>query len=234
MNNPPYILICDDSIAVHESISAYLTAENMAYDSAYDGEEALKKASSGRYDLIILDVMLPKIMGTDVCREIRRESDVPILMLSARSEEVDRVLGLEIGADDYVTKPFSPREIVARIRTILKRARPKSQSGNIAFHEMTIDPGAYTVAVGGKKLEVTPRQVELLKCLAENAGRVLSREQLLNRVWGYDYYGDTRVVDTQIKRIRQKLPEEGISFAIESIYGVGYKLEEKTGPEEKA
>jgi DNA-binding response OmpR family regulator len=228
VNNLPRILICDDSVAVHESIAAYLKTENMEYDSAYDGEEALRKAAFGRYDLIILDIMLPKIMGTDVCREIRKKSDVPILILSARGEEVDRILGLEIGADDYVTKPFSPREIVARIRTILKRARPRSEAGTIVFHEMTIDPNAYTVTVCGNKLDMTARQVDLLKCLAENAGRVLSREQLLNQVWGYDYYGDTRVVDTQIKRIRQKLPTEGVGFEIESIYGVGYKLEEKT------
>jgi len=227
MNNLPQILICDDSAAVHESISAYLTAENMEYDSAYDGEEALKKVSSGCYDLIILDVMLPKIMGTDVCREIRKKSDVPILMLSARSEEVDRVLGLEIGADDYVTKPFSPREIVARIRTILKRTRPRNEAEKIVLRGMVIDSNAFTVTVCGKKADLTPKQVELLKCLAENAGRVLSREQLLNKVWGYDYYGDTRVVDTQIKRIRQKLPPENAGLEIESIYGIGYKLEEK-------
>ena len=227
METRPRILICDDSVAVHESISAYLGAENMEYDSAYDGEEALRKAGSGRYDLIILDIMLPGMLGTDVCREIRRESDVPILMLSARSEELDRILGLELGADDYVTKPFSPREIVARIRTILKRTKPREENGKITLGGMTIDAQAYTVTVGGRPVELTARQVELLRCLAENAGRVLSREQLLNRVWGYDYYGDTRVVDTQIKRIRQKLPGEGVGFEIRTIYGVGYKLEEK-------
>jgi len=227
METKPRILICDDSVAVHESISAYLGAENMEYDSAYDGMEALRKARSVRYDLIILDIMLPGMLGTDVCREIRRESDVPILMLSARSEELDRILGLELGADDYVTKPFSPREIVVRIRTILKRTKPREERETIALGGMTIDAQAYTVTVGGRPVELTARQVELLRCLAENAGRVLSREQLLNRVWGYDYYGDTRVVDTQIKRIRQKLPGEGVGFEIRTIYGVGYKLEEK-------
>lgn len=226
MEAKPRILICDDNIAVHESISAYLTAENMEYDSAYDGEEALRKVRESHYDLIILDVMLPKIMGTDVCRTIRKSSDIPIIMLSARSEEFDRILGLEIGADDYVTKPFSPREIIARIRTILKRMKPKEVSEKIILREMTIDPQAYTVSVCGQQLDITPRQVELLKCLAENAGRVLSREQLMNQVWGYQFYGDTRVVDTQIKRIRQKLPTQGVTFTIRSIYGVGYKLEE--------
>jgi DNA-binding response OmpR family regulator len=227
MESKPRILICDDSVAVHESISAYLSAENMEYDSAYDGEEGLKKARNGHYDLIILDIMLPKMLGTDVCREIRKESDVPIIMLSARSEELDRILGLEIGADDYVTKPFSPREIVARIRTVLKRTKPREDTGKIALGGMTIDTQAYTVSVGGSPIELTAKQVDLLRCLAENAGRVLSREQLLNKVWGYDYYGDTRVVDTQIKRIRQKLPGEGVGFEIRAIYGVGYKLEEK-------
>ena len=226
MEAKPRMLICDDNIAVHESISAYLTAEKMEYDSAYDGEEALRKVRESHYDLIILDVMLPKIMGTDVCRTIRKSSDIPIIMLSARSEEFDRILGLEIGADDYVTKPFSPREIIARIRTILKRMKPKEVSEKIILREMTIDPQAYTVSVCGQQLDITPRQVELLKCLAENAGRVLSREQLMNQVWGYQFYGDTRVVDTQIKRIRQKLPTQGVTFTIRSIYGVGYKLEE--------
>lgn len=220
-----HILICDDSIAVHESLSAYLEPENIRCTSVYDGESALELLRRQSFDLLILDVMLPKMFGTDVCRKIRSESSIPIIMLSARGEESDRVLGLEIGADDYITKPFSPREVAARIRTILKRSKPLNASAKITVRELTINPDAYEVTVSGQPIELTPKEVETLSCLAKNPGRVLSRELLLDRVWGFDYCGDTRAVDTQIKRLRRKLPTEGVSFSIRAIYGVGYKLE---------
>ena len=229
MNNKLKILICDDNIAVHESLSAYLKAENMDCFSVYDGVEALNKVKSEHFDIIVLDIMMPKMYGTDVCREIRKTNDIPIIMLSARGEEFDRILGLELGADDYITKPFSPREIVARIRTILKRLQPQSilqsSQGRIVIGEMTIDVEGYEARVTDIKLELTPKEIETLIYLAQNKNKVLTREQILNRVWGYDYFGDTRAVDTLIKRLRQKFPASDKGFEIKAIYGVGYKLE---------
>jgi len=229
MNNKLKVLICDDNIAVHESLSAYLKAENMDCFSAYDGVEALNKIKNEHYDIIILDIMMPKMFGTDVCREIRKTNDIPIIMLSARGEEFDRILGLELGADDYITKPFSPREIVVRIRTILKRLQPQSslqsRQGRIVIGEMTIDVEAYEVKLTDEKLELTPKEIEMLIYLSQNKNKVLTREQILSRVWGYDYFGDTRAVDTLIKRLRQKFPDSDKGFEIKAIYGVGYKLE---------
>ncbi|MHC1734814.1 MAG: response regulator transcription factor [Erysipelotrichaceae bacterium] len=226
MEKKPRILICDDNIAVHESLSAYLRAENMDCVSVYDGREALLSVQNGNFDLLVLDIMLPHIFGTDVCREIRKTSDLPIIMVSARSEEFDRILGLELGADDYVTKPFSPREVVTRIKTILKRSQPKHQASlKIVLGSLTIDPEGYETSLGNQKLNLTPKEIETLVFFSHHKNKVLSREQILNKIWGYDYYGDTRAVDTLIKRLRQKLPQHDLGFEIKAIYGVGYKLE---------
>jgi Response regulators consisting of a CheY-like receiver domain and a winged-helix DNA-binding domain len=226
IENSIKILLCDDSIAVHESLTAYLTAENMKCFSVFDGEQALSLLKKEDFDLIILDIMLPKMFGTCVCKEIRKTSEVPIIMLSAKGEEEDRILGLELGADDYVTKPFSPREVITRIKTILKRVQPQNTLNNkLTAGELTINTDGYEVYVRNERIEMTPKEVEILAFMVANKGRVLSREHLLNKVWGYDYYGDIRAVDTQIKRLRQKLPEEGVSFEIKAIYGVGYKFE---------
>lgn len=229
MVNSIKILICDDNIAVHESLSAYLKADNMDCVSAYDGEQGMQYIQQQKFDMIILDVMMPKLYGTDLCREIRKVSDVPIMMLSARGEAFDRILGLELGADDYMTKPFSPREVVTRIRTILKRVQPRKSvqdvGGLISVGEMTIDPEGYKVTLQEKSLELTPKEVEVLIYFTQHKNKVISREQILNKVWGYDYLGDTRAVDTLIKRLRQKLPDGDHGFDIKSIYGVGYKLE---------
>ena len=223
----PHILICDDNEAVHESISAYLRAEGMTYNSVYDGEMALKKAVTEKYDLIILDVMMPKMFGTDVCKKIRKTSYIPIIMLTAKGEEIDRIIGLEIGADDYVVKPFSPREVVTRIKTILKRTSPKEEKSKdvIVCNELTIDMDRYEVYINANKIELTPKEIEVFYFLASGQGRAYTREQILDKVWGYDYYGDTRVVDTQMKRLRKKISEEEVTFQIKSIYGVGYKFE---------
>lgn len=222
------VLICDDSIAVHESLTSYLKAENIEVISVYDGESALAMLKREKIDLMILDIMLPKMFGTDVCREIRKTSEIPIIMLSAKGEELDRIIGLELGADDYVTKPFSPREVVTRVRTILKRIRPsakQAESHVIQAAELTLDIDAYELFVSDEKIEMTPKEIEVLHYLVKNTGKVMNREQILNAVWGYDYCGDTRAVDNQIKRIRQKLPEVGVHFSIKAIYGVGYKFE---------
>lgn len=219
------ILICDDNIAVHESLKAYLMSENMNTISVFDGISALDEIKKHKIDLIILDVMLPKLYGTEVCKEIRKSSDIPIIMLSAKGDEIDRIIGLEIGADDYITKPFSPREVATRVRTILRRSKPKNDSNQLQIEELTINMDAYEVYVLNNKIDLTPKETEVLYYLVKNMGKVLKREQILNAVWSYDYYGDTRAVDTQVKRIRQKLPEVNVNFTIKTIYGIGYIFE---------
>ncbi|MEK4244296.1 response regulator transcription factor [Psychrobacillus sp. FSL K6-2684] len=220
------ILICDDNVAVHESINAYLQAEGMNSVSAYDGEMSLKLLKENNFDLVVLDLMMPGLFGTEVCKEIRKTSDIPILMLSARSEEVDRIVGLEIGADDYITKPFSPREIVVRIKTILKRVQPKKENTHyLKAGNLSIDIDGYEVLINNQEIEFTAKEVEFLTFLVKNTGKVVNREELLYKVWGYDYIGDTRAVDTLIKRIRQKIAKASPEFSIKSVYGVGYKFE---------
>lgn len=220
------VLVCDDNIAVHESLNAYLQAEGMSSVSAYDGEQALQLLTENQFDLVVLDIMMPGIFGTEVCKEIRKTSDIPILMLSARSEEIDRIIGLEIGADDYITKPFSPREVVVRIKTILKRVQPKKENPQrLTGGNLSIDVEGYEVRINGKLVELTAKETELLVFLLRNSGTVVNREELLYKVWGYDYLGDTRAVDTLIKRIRQKIAIASPDFSIKSIYGIGYKFE---------
>lgn len=221
------VMICDDKEAVHESLTRFLHEDGIEVISVYDGEAALEALSRHPVDLIILDVMLPRINGTDVCRTIRRSSDIPIIFLSARSEEIDRIIGLELGGDDYVTKPFSPREVALRVRKILSRtsaapARPATQM--LRYAELSVNPDTMEVFVGEQKLDMTAKEVHLLSYLICNAQKVLNREQILKAVWGYDYYGDTRAVDAVVKRIRKKLPTENVHFSIQSIYGVGYRL----------
>ena len=221
------VMICDDKEAVHESLTRFLHEDGIEVISVYDGEAALEALSRHPVDLIILDVMLPRINGTDVCRTIRRSSDIPIIFLSARSEEIDRIIGLELGGDDYVTKPFSPREVALRVRKILSRtsaapARPATQM--LRYAELSVNPDTMEVFVGDQKLDMTAKEVHLLSYLIRNAQKVLNREQILKAVWGYDYYGDTRAVDAVVKRIRKKLPTENVHFSIQSIYGVGYRL----------
>lgn len=220
------VLICDDNVAVHESLDAYLQAEGMRSVSAYDGQQALQLLEEGHFDLMVLDIMMPGIFGTEVCKEIRKTSDIPILMLSARSEEIDRIIGLEIGADDYITKPFSPREVVVRIKTILRRVQPKKENPQcLTGGNLSIDVEGYEVHINGQLVELTAKETELLAFLLRNSGTVVNREELLYKVWGYDYLGDTRTVDTLIKRIRQKIAIASPDFSIKSIYGVGYKFE---------
>ncbi len=223
------VLICDDSDYVHESLSAYLAAENMLHVSVYDGQAALDMLKNDIFDIVILDIMMPKRFGTDVCKEIRKTSDIPIIMLSARGDEFDRIQGLELGADDYITKPFSPREVVARIHTILKRLSPRKEAvqeeTKLVIGHMAIYPLEFRVTIYEKELCLTPKEVAMLVYFAQHPNKVLSREQLLNKVWGYDYFGDTRAVDTLIKRLRQKMPQTDCGFEIKAIYGVGYKLE---------
>jgi DNA-binding response OmpR family regulator len=220
------ILICDDQQMIHETLREYIEAEGFSCVSAFDGEEALIKFHAEKPDLIVLDLMMPKKSGIDVCREIRKGYDTPLIMLTAKGEEIDRILGLELGADDYIVKPFSPREVVARIKVVLRRIyeRPQEAEQVLEFPDLRINLSRYEVRAAGEAVACTPKEVELLYKLCASPGRVFNREQLLSDIWGYDYYGDMRVVDTQIKRIRRKLPENG-RWAIRSVYGVGYKFE---------
>ena len=224
----PLILICDDDPVVHESLGLYLTSEGYEHQSAYDGQQALEMFENQHPDLIVLDLMMPKMSGTDVCRTIRQKSSVPIIMLTAKGEEIDRILGLELGADDYIVKPFSPREVLARIKAVLRRFSEKTEeedSSIIRLPQLEISLENYQVKAAGKVIPCTPKEVEILHMLTSNVGQVFSREQILSRVWGYDYFGDTRTVDAHIKRIRQKLPQENVPWALKSVYGVGYRFE---------
>lgn len=220
------ILIADDDQIVREALGIYLKAEGFEPVDAFDGEEALA-AITPEIVLCVLDIMMPKMSGIEVCREIRKNSQLPILMLTAKGEEIDRIVGLELGADDYIVKPFSPREVVARIKAVLRRTseQPKSDNSVINYNGLTIDLKSYTVTLRGEPVICTPKEIEILYMLASNPGQVFTREQLLSRVWGYDFAGETRTVDTHIKRIRAKLDSTGLGWSIKTIYGVGYKFE---------
>ncbi len=222
------ILIADDDMNVHQSLNAYFRREGYQTLSAYDGEEALNLARAGQPDMILLDIMMPGMDGLTVCREIRRDSSVPIIMLTAKCEELDKLLGLELGADDYITKPFSPREVLARVKTVLRRMREFRDEGagtQITVGNLTVDMGAFTVKLDGETVPCTPREIEILWTLVSNPGMVFSRDHLLQSIWGYDYPGDTRAVDSHIKRIRAKLCRPGNSWDIRTVWGVGYRFE---------
>lgn len=222
------ILMIDDENSIHTVLGAYLKAEGYEYKSAYDGPGGLAAARSFRPDIIVLDIMLPGMDGIELLTNLRRESNVYVIMLTARAEETDKIVGLAVGADDYLTKPFSPRELVARIKASLRRLQ--NPGGNtekaaaISFARLRIDINARRVWVDDNLVELTSIEFDLLLALAQRHGMALSREQLIEKVWGYDYFGDTRVVDVHVGHIRQKLGDETM---IETIRGVGYRFEDK-------
>ena len=206
------ILVADDDINVHQSLNTYFRREGYQMISAYDGQEAIDHVRKSRPDIALLDIMMPKMDGLMVCREIRKESNLPIIMLTAKGEEFDKLLGLELGADDYITKPFSPREVLARVKAVLRRMHELKDSGkasHLVVENLDIDMSAFTVKLDGKLMPCTPKEIEILWTLANNPGMVFSREHLLQSIWGYDFLGDTRAVDSHIKRIRAKLCKEG-------------------------
>lgn len=225
----PKILLCDDNQILHDTLGAYFDNEGYSYVSAFDGDDSIDKFLKHQPDLILLDVMMPNKTGLEVCKEIRKTSSVPIIMLTAKGEEIDKVLGLELGADDYIVKPFSPREVLARIKAVLRRTNDQhsEDSSVLRYDRLEINQAKYEVLFDGQTLPFTPKEVSVLYFLASSPGQVFDREQILSKIWGYDYFGDTRVVDTQIKRIRQKLPQDNVPWGIKSIYGVGYKFEVK-------
>lgn len=225
------ILVVDDEKPISDIISFNLRNEGFEVIAAFDGEQALEKFNESNPDLIILDLMLPKIEGLEVCREIRKTSTVPIIMLTAKDSEIDKVLGLELGADDYVTKPFSNRELIARVKANIRRSAVReeetveSQSNDIEVGDLTIHQDAYTVSKRGQEIELTHREFELLLYLAKHIGQVMTREHLLETVWGYDYFGDVRTVDVTIRRLREKIEDTpGYPNFIITRRGVGYFL----------
>ncbi|CEP68193.1 Signal transduction response regulator, receiver domain [Moorella glycerini] len=223
----PKVLIVDDEPAILELVSFNLQQAGFTTVTASDGAEALQKAAAEKPDLIILDVMLPRVDGFEVCRSLRARGNTPILMLTARREEVDRVLGLELGADDYLTKPFSPRELVARVRAILRRAAENQRQPDdiLAIGDVVINPASHVVTVKGKPVDLTLKEYQLLQLLAENRGRVFSREALLERLWEGEYYGDTRTIDVHIRHLREKIEENPSNPRyILTVRGVGYKF----------
>ena len=219
------ILIVDDDIHIAQLLDLYVSKEGYETRKAYSGPDALKENDSIGPDLILLDVMLPGLDGYKVLGEIRKTSNVPVIMITAKGETFDKVLGLELGADDYIVKPFDPKERVARVKAVLRRYTSVSKKGSIMeFDGLLIDHESYEVIYHGKKLDMPPKEFELLSFIASNPNRVFTRDTLLDKIWGYEYVGDTRTVDVHIKRIREKFDKED-SWNIRTVYGVGYKFE---------
>ncbi|TCZ81248.1 response regulator transcription factor [Paenibacillus albiflavus] len=228
------ILVVDDEERIRRLLRMYLEKEGYEIDEAEDGETALEKASQTNYDLILLDVMLPGIDGVEVCAKLRQVKSTPVIMLTAKGEETNRVQGFEAGADDYVVKPFSPREVIYRVKAILRRSSATAflskdtySSNNIVFPHLVIEHDAHRVSADGQEVALTPKEYELLHFLAVSPDKVFSREELLKDVWNYEFFGDLRTVDTHVKRLREKLNKVSVDAAamITTVWGVGYKLE---------
>ena len=229
MENKPKILIVDDEENICELVRLYIEKEGFDAIIANDGQEAVAKFNKEKPDLFLLDIMLPIKDGWQVCREIRAQSKVPIIMLTAKGETFDKVLGLELGADDYVVKPFEPKELIARIRAVLRRSADsvdeKADEDELSFDGLKINQSTYEVYIDDKKVEMPPKEFELLYFLAKNTNKVFTRDQLLDEIWGYEFFGDSRTVDVHIKRIREKLEGENRTWALKTVWGVGYKFE---------
>ena len=222
---PKKILIVEDEANIRELLRLYLEREGYTVLEAENGVEGIKKWKSDKPDMLLLDVMMPVMDGWEVCREIRAESDVPIIMLTAKGETADRVSGLEMGADDYIVKPLEMPEVIARVRAVFRRIAPDDAPEKLSFDNLVIDKQAYDLVIKGKRVDAPPKEIELLYFLASSPNRVFTRAQLLDDVWGFDYFGDTRTVDVHVKRLREKL--EGVSdkWSLKTVWGVGYKFE---------
>ncbi len=224
------VLVADDDKNICELLRLYLVKEGFQVVLAGDGEEALARFSAENPDIILLDVMMPRLDGWQVCREIRKKSECPIIMITAKGETFDKVLGLELGADDYVVKPFETKEIVARIKAVLRRTGKSAAENDVkevSYDKLVVNMTKYELKVDGKVVDTPPKELELLYHLASNPNRVYTRDQLLDEVWGFEYYGDSRTVDVHVKRLREKL--EGVSdkWTLKTVWGVGYKFEVK-------
>lgn len=222
------VLVVDDDKNICELLRLYLEKEGYGVILAYDGEEAVVKFNALKPDIILLDIMLPGIDGWQVCREIRKKSNVPIIMITAKQETFDKVLGLELGADDYVVKPFDTKEVIARIKAVYRRvgqASGEAEVKEVKYDKLSVNMTRYELRVNGNVIDTPPKELELLFHLASNPNRVYTRDQLLDEVWGFEYYGDSRTIDVHVKRLREKL--EGVSdkWALKTVWGVGYKFE---------
>ena len=220
----PTVLVVEDESSIASFVALYLKNAGYEVTTAATGSEALARVAASEVALIILDLMLPDIDGIEVCRRIRQRSDVPILMLTARDEDVDKIIGLEVGADDYLTKPFNPRELVARVKSVLRRSQPErrqAENAQLRHGDLSIDSGRREVRVGEQEIQLAPKEFDLLWELLDHRGLVLTRDQLLERVWGYTFAGDTRTVDVHVRQLRRKL---GDASPIVTVWGVGYKV----------
>src|SRR5574341_311007 len=222
------VLVVDDEANIIELARMYLEQDGFHVIAARDGRAALERSERDAPALVVLDLMLPEVDGWQVCKQVRAHSDVPIIMLTARSDDVDKIVGLELGADDYMTKPFNPRELVARVRAIPRRAGGAGRSGDadqpLRVGDLVIDPARYEVRAGGQLVDLRAKEFDLLRTLAQNEGIVLSRDRLLELVWGFDFPGQTRTVDVHVAHLRSKLEAAGSAVVIETVWGVGYKL----------
>ena len=220
------ILVVDDDRNIADLIRLYLEKEMYEVNTAYTGRSALETFSSWAPDLVILDIMLPEIDGYEICKQIRKVSSIPIIMLTARGETFDKVLGLELGADDYLVKPFEPKELTARVKAVLRRTMSKDEGAEeVVYPLLVINKSDYSITYQGKKADVPPKELELFYFLASHPNQVFTREQLLEKLWGYDFMGDTRTVDVHVKRLREKYSDEAGRWEIKTVWGVGYKFE---------
>jgi two-component system, OmpR family, alkaline phosphatase synthesis response regulator PhoP len=221
------ILVVDDERNIVELLKYNLEKEGYEVLSAYDGIEAVNLAKQDRPDLVILDIMLPGQGGLEVCRILRKEAKIPIIMATAKGEEIDKILGLELGADDYVTKPFSPRELVTRVKAVLRRTSSKTEEKDeLVFEDLTINLVKHEIRLKGEEVDLKPKEFELLRLLATNPGKVFTRDLLLEQLWGYDYLGDTRTVDVHMRRLRQKIEEDAANpLFLKTVHGIGYKFQ---------
>ena len=223
------VLIADDNLQIVSILKEYCKKNNFNVTLAHDGEETLEKIRNNKFDIVLLDIMMPKKNGFDVCKEVRTFSNVPIIMITARGEDFERIMGLETGADDYIVKPFSPGEVIARIHAILRRVIPNeniSQEKIFSYDNLTINLSDFTVKINDENISLTKKEIELLWLLSTNRNKVFTRENLLDSIWGYDYFGDSRTVDSHIKRLRAKLDNyDHESWNIKTIWGVGYKFD---------
>lgn len=225
------ILIADDNKQITSILSEYAKNEGYEVDVTYDGSSALESFRSNKYDTILLDVMMPMMDGFEVCREIRKTSNVPVIMITARGEDFERIMGLDIGADDYIVKPFSPGEVMARIRAVLRRMEPSDTTvvkNLFSYDNLNINLDQFIVEVNDEVVNLTKKEIEILWTLATSKNKLFTRENLLDSLWGYDYYGDSRTVDSHIKRLRAKLdPYDHLKWEIKTVWGMGYKFEVK-------
>jgi len=228
MKEKPYILIVDDDVNISRLVELYLEKEGCQVKTVGRGDDAVEEFTRLPPDLMVLDVMLPGLDGYQVLKTVRKKSEIPVIMLTARDETFDKVLGLELGADDYITKPFDPKELVARVKAVLRRTQggEEEKKNDLSFPGLTVSITEYAVYYEGRRLEMPPKELEVLYFLASSPNQVFTREQLLKQVWGFDFYGDSRTVDVHIKRVREKLPDsEKYGWSIHTVRGVGYKFE---------